>query len=487
MGLRKASSLLRAPLRASTSRRNTYHEAYDLKRKVWGSSDYEQLRTNWAENVQFGQTHVHRPQDIVELQAAVTESSGSVRVVGSGHSFNPICASPNGGLIAMNMMSVIDEIDAEAMTVTMQGGTTYGQLCRFLAKRGCGLAMTASLPHVSVAGAVATGTHGSGLQHRNLASQVESIEFVAADGSLNSYSRQQDGADFSNRMIHMGCLGVVSKIELQIVPEFNVFQSVYTKVPFEALLAGLDQLVNTYDSISVFHNFGSGMTDALWLKQFGDQSSDPPILKLDTHPLVGGELVTEPVPFLESGAMVNTTQFGPWWDVMHFFLDSKCRDVQMPNMAIHTEFFVSLDQATEALRAVDQVASKWSGWGQWDEETLDASTAGQVVMSELRIIRGDDLLLSPHNRNNCGGGDSLAIHFTFGQYPEAVNGMVAELEAALRPFQARPHWGKVFHSTADQLGELYGDMIPQFQEICHHHDPTGKFQNAWSRHLLMKE
>ena len=86
---------------------------------------------------------------------------------------------------------MIDEIDAEAMTVTMQGGTTYGQLCRFLAKRGCGLAMTASLPHVralqrlsdtqaleqvSVAGAVATGTHGSGLQHRNLVSVIAILD-----------------------------------------------------------------------------------------------------------------------------------------------------------------------------------------------------------------------------------------------------------------------------------------------------------------------
>jgi xylitol oxidase len=195
-------------------------------RKVLGTDAYERLRSNWSENVDFKHASLKLPSDASELAEIITgvPPGGRVRVVGSAHSFNEICDAGEGEtLICLANMGVIHDIDVENMTVTVQGGVTYGNLCRFLAKRGCALSMLASLPHITVAGAISTGTHGSGLGHCNLASQVSALEIVQADGARVRLARADaDPSAFKAAAVSLGCLGAISEITLDVVPEYEV-------------------------------------------------------------------------------------------------------------------------------------------------------------------------------------------------------------------------------------------------------------------------
>jgi xylitol oxidase len=205
---------------------------YAPTQKLRSSADYEQLRSNWAENVMFAPTQLLTPSDRNELCAAVAAAS-SVRVLGSGHSFNHIIDSPDATMISLSWMQIIDEINAESMTVTIDGGVTYGQLARYLAPRGCALKNMASFPQLTVAGAISTGTHGSGVYQSNLASQIQAIEFVVGDGSIKAYTREENGHDFLTSLVGLGCLGIVSRLTLDIVPAFDVEQRVYRGMPLQ--------------------------------------------------------------------------------------------------------------------------------------------------------------------------------------------------------------------------------------------------------------
>jgi xylitol oxidase len=172
------------------------------------------------------------PSDRDELSAVVAAAS-AIRVLGSGHSFNHIIDSPDATLISLSWMQIIDEIDVDNMTITIDGGVTYGELARYLAPRGCALKNMASFPQLTVAGAISTGTHGSGIYQSNLASQIQTIEFIVADGSVKSYSREDDGENFLTSLVGLGCLGIVSRLTLDIVPAFEVEQRVYCGMPLQ--------------------------------------------------------------------------------------------------------------------------------------------------------------------------------------------------------------------------------------------------------------
>lgn len=581
------------------------------------TADYETLTKNWGESVVLRPPGMRfaAPSDLAELQSVVRDAT-SVRVVGSAHSFNDICVGEANGeaptLVATQFLGTVHDVqfheaadgDEEAeprMTVRIDGGVTYGEVMRYLAPRGLALANVPSLPQVTVAGAISTATHGSGLRLPNLAGDVAALQFVRADGqtvrAVRDDYRDADGlydgegdatageVPFEAAAVSLGCLGVVSSISLEVVPAYDVHQRVLQGVALEPLLADdgalLSRLISETDSLSMFIDFSKDEVDVMWLRHmvapeaapevrpaegardaavdaayYGDRarcgfeqqpaagSAAAQILRDDG----GASLRHAPVAFLESGMDVLTTRAGPWFEVMPFFVAPHTRpprDTVMPNAALHAEFFVPLSRslhaplvepdtglpdlsnAVAALRAVTPVAAAWKGWGELDaawtgHAELDAATggpnpardprhAGVAVMSEIRIVRGDHLLLSTANAleatpeaaaaAEAAGGPAafMALHMTFGahdQYADGAAQAARELEAALRPYGARPHWGKLFHArhesaadTADlaSIGELYapGNRLERFKALCAEHDPDGKFRRSeWVRRVL---
>ncbi|MFF2140963.1 FAD-binding protein, partial [Streptomyces sp. NPDC058193] len=228
--------------------------------------------TNWAGNITFGAKQLHTPSSVAELQDVVAAST-AVRALGTGHSFNTV-ADTRGALISVAGLPRSVEIDREAGTATVSAGLRFGELTGTLHRSGFALHNLGSLPHISVAGACATGTHGSGVGNRSLAGAVRALEFVTADGGLARLERGD--ADFDGAVVSLGALGVVTRLTLDLVPAFEIQQWVYEGLPQEPLLDRFDEIMSEAYSVSLFTGWHGGPIDQVWLKRRGGGGGPPP-------------------------------------------------------------------------------------------------------------------------------------------------------------------------------------------------------------------
>ena len=400
--------------------------------------------TNWAGNVVFAAGRLHRPVSVPELQELVA-GADRLRVLGSGHSFSPI-ADTTGELVTVAGLPRRVEIDPDAGAVTVSAGTTYGELGAELHAAGFALPNTGSLPHISVAGACATGTHGSGDGNRVLASSVQAVELVGADGGLRTVRRGED--DFAGSVVALGALGPVTALTLDIGPTFAVRQWVYEGLrPFEAVPAALSSAY----SVSLFTRWAGAGFEQAWIKQRADAPS-PGADWFGATPATGLRhmIITED----PANCTQQLGEPGPWHERLpHFraeFTPSRGDELQ-------SEYLLPRASIVDALHALDGIAER---------------IAAVLHVSEVRSIAADDLWLSP-----AAGRDSAAVHFTWIADAAAVAPVVADVEAALAPFDARPHWGKVFSTAPDAVRALW-PRLPDAERLVRATDPSGKFGNA---------
>ncbi|MGI8899510.1 MAG: FAD-binding protein, partial [Nocardioides sp.] len=176
--------------------------------------------TNWAGNVVFGAAGVHSPRSVAELQALVSRG-GALRPIGSRHSFNRI-ADTTGHLVSLTGLPPVLEVDRPSRIVRIGAGLRYGDLTDALHRASLALPNTGSLPHISVVGSCATGTHGSGTRNRILSAGVRSMTMVTAGGDIMTADRGSHGDDYSGVMLSLGRLGIVTELVLELVPAFEV-------------------------------------------------------------------------------------------------------------------------------------------------------------------------------------------------------------------------------------------------------------------------
>lgn len=408
---------------------------------------------NWAGNITFSTTRLHHPETVAQVQEVV-RSSRKVRVLGSRHSFNAIADSP-GDLIALDRLAPVFVVDRERHTATVDAGTTYGRLCRQLHQEGYALPNTASLPHITIAGACATATHGSGDHNGILATRVAAIEFVAAEGTVVALSRDEHGDQFAGAVVALGGLGVVTQLTLDLIPAFSMRQDVYENLPFSQLEAHFDAIVSHAYSVSLFTDWGGDRVNQVWVKRVvSDEMTDEPERTFfeatpaltDLHPL----------PSLD--AATCTPQLGvvgPWYERLpHFRMEFT------PNIGeeLQSEYFVPRRHAVAALRALNSIRQQ---------------IAPLLQMSEVRTIAADDLWMSPFHERA-----SVALHFTWRKDWDAVRELLPHVEAHLARFDATPHWGKLFTMSAERVQARY-PKLPEFRRLLHSYDPEGKFRNAF--------
>lgn len=410
--------------------------------------------TNWAGNITYSAEELHRPHSLDAVRALVA-ASARVRVLGSGHSFNEIAEpGPEGVLLSIADLPPVIDVDTEARTVRVSGGVRYAELARAVHAHGLALPNMASLPHISVAGSVATGTHGSGVGNGPLSSAVREVELVTADGSLLTVGR--DDPRFGGAVTSLGALGVVTALTLDLVPSFDVEQYVFTELP----LAGLDSaafgtVMSAAYSVSLFTDWGAPGFRQVWVKRRTDQ----PLADFPWAAPAGEKM--HPVPGMP--AVNCTEQFGvpgPWQDRLPHF---RAEFTPSSGEELQSEYLLPRGYAVEALHAVDGV-----------RETV----AGVLQICEVRTVAADEQWLSPSY-----GRDTVALHFTWIADTAAVLPVVRGLEEALDPFDARPHWGKVFTTPAEVLGERY-PRLGDFRKLARELDPEAKFANAFVRAVL---
>ncbi|WCN80224.1 FAD-binding protein [Micromonospora sp. LH3U1] len=400
-------------------------------------------RRNWAGNVRYAAQAFHRPTSVDELRRLVAGST-RIRAVGSGHSFNRF-GDTDGDLVSLAGLPPVVDVDHERRQVTVTGAMRYGDVARQLHTQGYALANLASLPHISVAGAVATATHGSGQTHGNLATAVAGLELVTADGDLLRVDRDADGDTFAGMVVGLGALGLVTRVTLDVVPAFELRQYVRLDLRREAL----DEALGSAYSVSVFTDWRTPRLREVWRKQVTDQP--PP-----SADWLGTTAADEPRhPVLGMPAENCTPQLGepgPWHERLPHF---KLGFTPSSGDELQSEYHLARTAAAEALAALDDLADL---------------IAPVLLVCELRTVAADELWLSPNHRR-----DSFVLHFTWIDDTAAVLPVVAAVEERLAPFAPRPHWGKVFVTDPAELAARY-PRYADFAALLTHLDPTGKFR-----------
>lgn len=194
--------------------------------------------TNWSRFHEYRATALHRPRSVDELRETVARTP-RIRALGSRHSFSRMADSVE--LVTLDDLPAEIAIDPATETVSFSAGVRYGELGMALQAQGWALRNLASLPHISVAGAIATGTHGSGDRNGTLARAVAGLELVTASGELITIGPIDE--DFDGCVVALGALGVVTRITLDIEPTFDVRQDVYEGLTWTRLLENFDAIM----------------------------------------------------------------------------------------------------------------------------------------------------------------------------------------------------------------------------------------------------
>jgi xylitol oxidase len=411
--------------------------------------------------VEFRAAEVRRPRTVAGLRAMVAEST-RVHALGTGHSFSPI-ADTDGVLIATAALPAVCDLDAAAAAVTVGAGVKYGDLARRLNAAGWALANLASLPHISVAGACATATHGSGSGNGSLASAVRGLELVTADGGLVALDAGTAGDRFRGAVVGLGALGIVTTLTLDLVPAYQVCQYVYEDLPASELTGHFDEIMDAAYGVSVFTDWQGSHHNQVWLKRRdGDQERFR--AGRPWHGARPANWPRHPLPGMPAGPA--TTQQGipgPWHErIPHFrlgFTPSRGAELQ-------SEYLLPRQAAVPAITAL-------AGLGDLFAPVLQ--------IAEVRTVAADECWMSM-----CYRQDSVALHFTWALDPGAVRPVVAAVEERLVPLGARPHWGKVFGVAPPAVRARY-PRWDDFRALARSLDPAGKFRNGFTDRYFPRE
>jgi alditol oxidase len=403
--------------------------------------------TNWAGNYEYSTGNIHYPETIEQLQALVKDLK-KLRVLGTRHSFNSI-ADSSENLISLEYIKPQLTIDPQRRQVSIGAGIRYAELCQTLHQAGFALHNLASLPHISVIGACATATHGSGVRNQNLSSAVSALEIINSDGELVSLSREQDG--FEGAVVGLGALGIVINLTLDLQPAFDMRQEVYLNLPLAEVENHFDEIMSSAYSVSLFTDWQGNTINQVWLKK---SSEDQTLTEF--YGAVPASRHMHPIA--ELSAENCTYQLGitgPWHQRLpHFRIDA----TPSAGNELQSEYFVSRQDAILAMRAL---------------AALRDEIAPHLLISEVRTIAADNLWMSP-----CYQQDSVAFHFTWKPDWTSVKRLLPKIEAQLAPFNARPHWGKLFTMPPQRLQALY-KRLSDFQGLLQQYDPQGKFRNEF--------
>ena len=402
---------------------------------------------NWAGNLEYSSAEVRRPESVARLAEAVA-GSRRIKALGSRHSFNRV-GDTDGTHILLDALPQEIELDSSRRSVRVSGGISYGTLCRALEESGFAIHNLASLPHISVAGAIQTGTHGSGVNNPSLADAVERVDLVRASGEQVSLSRE-DGDEFLGSVVGLGALGIVTGLELSVRPSFRMRQRVLENLPWDRVLADFNTLASSAYSVSLFTDYAGDSINQVWLKAL---DSEPALTELFGATAAGH--ARHPLPGMSGeNCTAQLDEPGPWLDRLphfrHEFTPSNGEELQ-------SEFILPLEHAPAALQAV---------------RSLAARMAPLLFVSEIRTGAADEFWLSPFYRQQ-----SVALHFTWKPLQDEVEAFLPELERSLQPFGSRPHWGKLFTPSLYDFAALY-PRFEDFRALVEANDPQGKFRNG---------
>ncbi|WP_209402699.1 D-arabinono-1,4-lactone oxidase [Pseudozobellia sp. WGM2] len=407
-------------------------------------------RTNWAGNYTYQADTIYEPKSVDEVQQLIKKLDIQ-KALGSTHCFNNIADSPKNQISTKKLNKVI-ELDKANKTLTIEAGARYGDFAEMLHKEGFALHNLASLPHISVAGACATATHGSGVNNKNLAGQVRSVELVKPDGSLSTLNREHP--DFAAVVVGLGAFGIITKVTLMLQDTFEVQQDVFLDLPLESVTSNFEDIMSSGYSVSLFTDWQDNKVSEVWVKR--KVSQEMADLDNDFYGATPAKKNIHPIVALDA---VNCTEQmgvpGPWYDRLPHF---KMGFTPSAGEELQSEYFVPREHAVEALLAIEKMKDE---------------IFPHILISEIRTIAADNFWMSPCYKQDC-----ITIHTTWKQKPKEVMALLPKFEEALAPFNTKPHWGKLFTIDAETLQARY-ERHSDFVALAKKYDPEGKFKNGY--------
>jgi alditol oxidase len=411
----------------------------------------KELVTNWAGNLTYHSKIVYTPKTVSELAETIKKCS-KIRTLGTKHCFNTIADTTETHISSAAFNKII-ALDKTNNTITVEAGIKYGNLCKYLDDNGYALHNLASLPHISVAGACATATHGSGVKNGALATAVSAFEMINGKREIVNLSRKNNPEEFAGSVVGLGSLGFVTKITLDLQPTFKMKQVVYQNLPMAALEKDFEKIMSSGYSVSLFTDYTNKNISEVWIKS---KSEDMQSIAPEFY---GAKLATKNLHPIEALDAVNCTEQmaveGTWYERMpHFrmgFTPSSGKELQ-------SEFFVPIENAYQGLMAI---------------EALKDKIVPHLMITEIRAIAADDLWMSPFYKKTC-----VAFHFTWKQEIPEVMALLPQIEKAFEPYNPRPHWGKLFTLEPKVLQSRI-EKLADFKALMQKHDPEKKFINEF--------
>ncbi len=410
------------------------------------------IRKNWSGNYKYKAKNLYTPHTVQEVQALVKNLT-TQKALGSCHCFNDIADSPLNQISTQHLNNIV-AIDPIGKSVTVESGMRYGELAPDLDQQGFALHNLASLPHISVAGAVSTATHGSGVSNGNLASAVNAIEFVSADGELHQWNRTSEGDQFNGAVVSLGALGIITKVSLDIQDSYQVRQDLFQDLPLQSLRDHFDEIMAAGYSVSLFTDWQNELISQVWIKRKVSET-----IKELGPDFFGAKAAAKNLHPITRLAAENCTEQmgvpGAWYDRLPHF---KMGFTPSSGEELQAEFFVPRQNAVDAILALEKKGHL---------------IFPQLMITEIRTIAADNLWMSTAYHQ-----DAVAIHFTLKQNTPEVLKLLPMIEAELSPFGVRPHWGKLFTVHPRTLLSRY-EKYSDFLKLLKEYDPKGKFRNGY--------
>lgn len=405
---------------------------------------------NWAGNLTFSAREFIEVNSISKLQQVVS-SSQAVKVLATGHSFNAI-GDTTETLISIKNLSNGIEIDSQNAQALIPAGMAYADAARYLESNGWAFSNMASLGEVTIAGAISTGTHGSGSNNGVLSTSVVGLEIVLGSGELITID-QSNSEEFAGFVVSLGALGVFTKIKMRIIPSFSVKQFVYENIGIQAVAENFDTVFNSAYSVSYFSNWAKNSTGQIWMKFLDDSSSD----NLSDNWLGANQAKAKQHPVKINNPDPCTDQLGisgKWlYRLPHFKLDSS----PASGDEVQTEYLVDRKYVNEYIQ---------------DLRTIGDEIAPRVYATEIRTIKSDELWLSGAYQR-----ETVGFHFTWKKSDTLVD-FLPRIEEILGKHHGRPHWAKLFSVRSDELSARY-PKYSDFEALLKKYDPKKKFRNKF--------
>lgn len=407
---------------------------------------------NWSGNVGYSSTAVVEPTSVDELAAAVASAAATgsrVRALGSRHSFSTV-ADTDGLHVSTRRLDLPVEVRED--DVVVPSGMTYAELAPVLHARGRALANLASLPHLSVAGACATGTHGSGDRLGGLATAVVGAELVTGSGDVVQLG--QGDADLGGVAVSLGALGVITRLWLRTEAAYDVAQRVWTGLPAREVAEQLPEVLASGNSVSVFTDLHDpDVVSSVWVK---DRVDRPGTLAPVLATRASSPVEVHPVPGVDpTAATAQLGVPGPWHERLPHF-----RAAHQPSVGaeLQSELFLPRAALPDLIPALAEIADV---------------VRPALLVHEIRSAAADDLWLSPLR-----GRDSVMAHFTWRPDPALAGPAIRAVEQCLAPWQPRAHWAKLA-SPALRWPEGAYDLTA-FTALANWLDPMRTFQNRFT-------